>query len=106
MTEPTEGPASNPEKVKRKDLEGRMARRQELGDIASILTTEEGRRFYWRVMVRCGLFKSSFTGNNTTFFNEGERNIGLMLIADLNEAAPQAYLQMLQESMKKGDSNG
>lgn len=91
--------------VKRRAAEDRLDRRKELEDVAFILGTEQGRRFYWRYMVLCGLFKSSFTGNNTTFFNEGERNIGLRLQADLNESNPNAYLQMLSESKLKEKPN-
>ena len=102
LPEPQErGDLDDPKKVKRKEIEERLERRQELADVAWVLSTEPGRRFYWRVMNKCGLFKSSFTGNNTTFFNEGERNIGLLLMADLNAAHPEAYLQMLKESQQK-----
>ena len=37
------------------------------------------------------------TGNNTTFFNEGMRNIGLKFFADVNEF-PDLYLLMAKES--------
>lgn len=86
------------EKLDRRETKSKVLRRRELEDVAAILATVEGRRFYWRVMQRCGIHKSSFTGNNTTFFNEGERNIGLFLLAELEEADPTAYVKSLTEA--------
>ena len=102
----------DPVKLKRKEIEGRLERRKELADVAFVLSSEEGRRFYWRLMKRCGIHKSSMTGNNTTFFNEGERNIGLIMLAELEEADPEAYLKCLKAERRfvgqnetKGDDN-
>lgn len=94
------------DKVKRRGSLDNLARRRELADVAFILSTAEGRRFYWRFISRCGVFKSSMTGNNTTFYNEGERNIGLIMMADMNEADPTAYLKMMTESKQMEASNG
>lgn len=90
----------DPEKLKRKETVSNISRRRELADVAFVLSTIEGRRFYWKLMMRCGIFKSSMTGNNTTFYNEGERNIGLLMMADLNESDPEAYLKCLTEAKK------
>lgn len=72
-------------------------RRQELKDVIFILSSSEGRRFFWRYLTFCGVFRTTFTGNNQTFFKEGERNIGLSLFADMNEAVPEAYAVMQRE---------
>lgn len=95
-----------PIKVERKEVRGRLGRRRELEDVSFILSTLQGRRFYWRIMQRCGIHKLSFTGNNTTFFNEGERNIGLTLLADLEEADPSAYVKCLTEARQEEIKNG
>jgi len=92
--------------VERRGTLDKLLRRRELEDVAFILSSVEGRRFYWRRMRRCGINKSSFTGNNTTFFNEGERNIGLLLLADLEEADPEAYVKCLTEAKKEEAKNG
>ena len=94
------------QKVKQKGTLDNIRRRRELFDTAKVLSTIEGRRFYWRWLQRCGVFRSSFTGNNTTFFNEGERNIGLEMLADVNEADPEKYLLMLTESQLEERKNG
>lgn len=86
------------EKLKRRQAIDNLRRRREVADVALVLATVEGRRFFWRMLGECGLFKSSFTGNNTTFFNEGMRQVGLTMMADLEQADPSAYLKMLEES--------
>ncbi len=93
--------AADETKVKESGERDKRGRELELADVAGILMTESGRRFYWNLLKKCGVFESSFTGNNTTFFNEGQRNIGLQLLNDLNEAYPDAYIKMLQESHKR-----
>lgn len=94
------------EKTEKRETKTRLMRRQELQDVAFVLSTIEGRRFYWRMMQRCGIHKSSMTGNNTTYFNEGERNIGLLLLADLEEADPDSYVRCLKEARIEDIKNG
>jgi len=84
-----------------RDREKRRAMR-ERDDLKQILETKSGRRFIWRKLEECGVFRTSMTGNSTTFFNEGMRNVGLKLLAEVNEVRPQAYVEMLTEA--KDDS--
>lgn len=73
-------------------------RLRHLNDIRKLVAMPEGRRFYFFVLKEAGVFKSSFTGNSTTFFNEGARNVGLVLLRDLMEARPDALTQMMREN--------
>lgn len=95
------GDLADASKVGRKALFDKIKERQERDDIAFILSTMQGRRFYWQLMAKCGIFEEPFTGNNTTFFNCGRGSVGRMLLADLNEIAPQAYLLMVEESKRE-----
>lgn len=79
------------------------ARREELRDLEFVLSSREGRRFVWKLLEMCGVFTSSFTGNSQTFFLEGQRNIGLKVLADVNEASLEKYVVMMKEA--KGDSD-
>lgn len=94
-----------PEKVERRKTMDNIGRRRELADVALVLASIEGRRFYWRMMIRCGIFMTSMTGNNTTFYNEGQRNIGLIMLADMNEADPAAYLKCVTEAKQQEATN-
>jgi len=72
-------------------------------DLRKILSWPEGRRFIWRYLEICGVFTLSFTGNSQTFFNEGQRNIGLKLLAEIMDVAPDALLQMMKDSKGEMD---
>jgi hypothetical protein len=75
----------------------------ELDDYRFLLQTKQGRRVFWKLLTDCGVFKTSFTGNSQTFFLEGQRNIGLKVLNTINEAMPEAYLLMMNESKEKGN---
>lgn len=90
--------AADEAQVKERGRQQKSKRQSELDDVYFILGTFQGRRFFWRYLSRCGIFETSFTGNNTTFFKEGERNIGLQMLADLNQSNPNAYAVMMKEA--------
>ena len=64
----------------------------------SLMATAEGRRWMWWLLERCGVFRTSFTGDATTYFNEGTRNVGLMVIADINALCPEQFATMMTEA--------
>lgn len=97
--------AADEEGVKKLTEREKRGRELELSDVAFILGSEQGRRFFWRYLTLCHVFETSFTGNNTTFFNEGERNIGLIMMADLNNSCPETYIKMLQESKRRSSDH-
>lgn len=90
--------AGDPRQVARAEEIARNRRETELADVRWLLADPRGRRFFWRYLEHCGVFRTSFTGSSETFFREGSRNVGLALMADMNEADPEAYVQMLAEA--------
>jgi hypothetical protein len=70
-------------------------------DFRAIMESPYGRRFIARTLNACGFQRSSFTGNSTTFFNEGRRSIALELWADINRVAPDLYVQMLNDAQEQ-----
>ena len=99
MTEPENFYTDEIEKKNKESrLEYKRRRDREIDDLREVLKRPSGRRFAYKVLSECGVFKASFSQNSLTIaFNEGKRDIGLALLADLNEAEPMAYTQMLQE---------
>jgi len=83
----------------------KFRRDREANDMRSLLATIEGRRFLWRLMEKCGVYRESFTGSSETFFLEGKRSIGLFVIAEIIDAEPDAYLLMLKENRKGDEDN-
>ncbi len=92
------GDLDDPKKVKRKETIDKIRSRQYIEDFGWILSDMRGRRFIWRYLASVQVFDVCFTGNNSTFFNLGERNAGLRILTMINEHFPEAYLMMLKEA--------
>lgn len=91
---------------RRAQQEGREAflRERDKDDFQWLMGDERGRRVVFGMLEATGVFRSSFTGNSETFFREGMRNVGLILMGKIHAAAPEKYTQMLQEQ-KNGSGN-
>ena len=87
--------------VKQASKDEKLARIRELEDVVAVMDTEAGRRFVWRLLSRAGVFTSSFTGNSTTFFNEGKRDQGLFLLSETMEGCDELYYVMTRENKDK-----
>jgi hypothetical protein len=86
------------EQNKKLTAEQKRERQKEIDDVEKVLKTPEGRRFIWRMLSRTGIYRNSFSLNsNQTAFCEGERNIGLWLINEVNEADIAAFAKMQNE---------
>lgn len=80
------------------ELEARELRRKELDDLRWWLGHPQGRRIALRLLEEAGVFRSSFNHSGSVMaFNEGKRNVGLFLTAELLEAAPAGYFKLLSE---------
>lgn len=91
--------AADAEQVKEAKKRSKSEREQALDDLEAVCSTPHGRRTIWRYLSLCGMFRTSYYGDvNQALFLEGQRNIGLQIVADLNEADPSIYLKMMQES--------
>lgn len=92
--------AADEQQVKEAGGKAKRGRERELDDFRNIMESVSGRRFVFRYISECGVFTDGFTGNNTTFYNEGKRSIGLRLLADINDACPELYTKMMEESKR------
>jgi hypothetical protein len=97
--------AADPATVKKREKTEKFLRDQEIADVKFLLSTQQGRRYIWKHMSNAGIYNTSFTGNSTTFFNEGKRDIGLKMLAEVMEASPESYVQMMKEANQGEDSN-
>jgi DNA repair exonuclease SbcCD ATPase subunit len=85
---------------------------QWLNDIRQVLTTPQGRRFYWGLMARCKAFSDQYIADtNLCYFQKGQRTIGIGMLEDLLEAKPTARGQVLSrflglEFLKKKEEAG
>lgn len=59
----------------------------------------EGRLLIYWLLEEAHMYQTSFTGNSSTFFKEGERNIGLKLINRIHRLnCFDEYVSMLKEA--------
>ena len=90
-------------------------RERDIEALNHVLSTELGRWFFYRILDRAKLNSQSFTGNSTTFFNEGMRAVAISLqndlegvkkyhLAQLENIQMQKYFKTLEENeLKKGE---
>lgn len=62
----------------------------------NLLNHPDGKLLLFRLIEMTGVFASSFTGNSTTFFNEGRRSVGLDLYRLLMTADPLALQKLVE----------
>lgn len=78
------------------------ARKTFVEDVKWLMSSPRGRRLAWWLLSKSGVNRTSFNNSGSVMaFNEGQRNIGLMLQAEVLDASPDAYMTMLQEQRKK-----
>lgn len=81
------------------DDRARQAHDLEVDDLKWLLSNKRGRRFVLRLLERAGVWRLSFSTNAATMaFNEGTRNEGLRLMAQITTHCPDRYIEMLKES--------
>lgn len=71
-----------------------------ISDTKWLMKDKRGRRLMWRWLGRCRVFQLSYTGNSQTFFNEGQRNVGLRFLDEIMTHCPEDYVLMMQENGK------
>lgn len=84
----------------------RRAERLRLAAV-NLLNNPDGKLLLFRLIEETGVFASSFTGNSTTFYNEGRRSVGLGLYRLLMTADPLALQKLVdfrREELKQEDS--
>ena len=66
-------------------------RRRELNDLAKVLETKEGRRFFWHLLSVCKTFDGAMTGNSNTFYILGMQDLGKKFYRDAHLASLKLY---------------
>ena len=84
--------------VKKNKKKVLLRREKETEELKSLLSSPIMRHFMWRVLERCGVYTTSFTGESAgTFFNEGQRQIGLWLLTEIEDSDKNALSTMQLE---------
>lgn len=84
------------------EAQARETRRRELDDLRWLLGHPQGRRILNRILERTGVFRTSFNHSGSVMaFNEGRREVGLWVTAELSDASPDGFIKVLTERTKK-----
>ena len=82
---------------KKHDLEQR-----EKDDIKFVMDSEQGRRVVWALLEKGQVFGTCFNVDpNITAFNEGQRNVALVLFQRGMTHCPDQYLKMAAEASEQ-----
>ena len=87
---------NDPEAYARTEDRRKLKADQLKTDVAEIMSTGAGKRYFKLLLERAMVFRTTFTGNSQTYFNEGMRNFGLTLLNDISISAPETLPLMLQ----------
>lgn len=75
-----------------------LKRKQQVDDFKWLMGHAQGRRIVSRLLEESGVHRTSFNHSGSLMaFNEGKRHIGLFLMAEIMEIAPDAYTKLLKE---------
>ena len=100
--------AGNKSQVKDAREIEKIRREVEINDLRFVLKHKEGRRFMWRLLSECGLYRDLSPTMTEAEVRDaiGRRSVALFLIGEINEADETAYKRMQEEqqqAQKKGD---
>jgi len=71
---------------------------------AAFLSTEEGRMVAWTILDKCHVLSTTYTGNASSNFLEGERHVGLRLLKEhVLTLGPRILAQMMEEADDRFD---
>lgn len=80
-----------------------VAQQQDEDDMRWLMADERGRRLVWNWLADAGLYRSSYAVEPIVMaFNEGQRNRGLALHAQVMHHAPEQFIRMLAEAQSPG----
>lgn len=103
MNDPTDTRATDDAQAS-EQLRAQELRRKEVEDFKWLMAHAQGRRFIRRLLAETGVYRSSYNHSGSLMaFNEGKRNVGLMLMSELMELTPEHYFKLLKET--QGNDN-
>ena len=90
-----------------KELRSRVARETEAADLKWLMSSKRGRRIVWRLLSQSGVFQPVFHPTAMVMaFQEGKRNYGLQMLAEVNKHCSDLYPTMTKENTHDGNPDG
>lgn len=78
-----------------------------LRNVRQVMKRQEGKELIYTLLERCQAFKQTYRPGDFdgTAFMEGRRSIGLQLLSEVLEAAPESYMQILLTMKERTDED-
>lgn len=93
---------SDPVSVNRSRKKASRTRADRLEFVKAAMGVEQGRAWFYDLLVRCRTINTPFsTDPYDTAFKCGMQNIGLSVMLDIQDAAPDKYITMVTEARGK-----
>jgi hypothetical protein len=94
--------AADRKSIRRKEKAAHLADVQRREVIANVMSTTYGRQWIWELLSNAHIFVTTFTGEpHSSAFQEGQRAMGLALLADIMIHCPDQYIQAQRESNER-----
>jgi len=97
VDDPTDIAANDESRAERAKAD-KFQRLEGEGDVKWLMSSRRGRRIVWKMLERAGIYRTTFsTDPNVSAFQEGMRNAGLFLVAQIHASCPGSYVLMIEE---------
>ncbi|EAA5679598.1 hypothetical protein D6R12_09725 [Salmonella enterica subsp. enterica serovar Weltevreden] len=84
------------------DAKQQLLAQRDIDDIKFVMGSEQGRRVIWSLLEKGQVFGTCFNVDpNITAFNEGQRNLALVLFQRVMAHCPDQYLKMAEEASEQ-----
>lgn len=91
--------AADRKDIRRREKQAKLADLQRREVIVQLMGTTAGRQWVWDRLGDCHMFVTTFNGDPyQSAFMEGQRAIGLTLLADIMLACPDSYILAMREA--------
>lgn len=93
--------------VQRREKKAKLRRQRYDSDFRWLMGDERGRRLMWNWLSAARIYETSMAPTaEGTAFNEGRRNAGLTLMADIQRIVPAMYFPMVREAQAPTELTG
>ena len=92
---------TDPDSVELAKQKEELARKQELNDIRTVLSNASGQRLIWKLLDRCGAFRTVFNSDSLNMsYLCGQQDLGHFLMAEIQQADGNLLYKLMKENNK------
>lgn len=70
-------------------------------DFVKVMATREGRHVLWKLLEFTGPMRDGFTGNSTSFYNQGKQATGKFLYGEMDRLCFDLYVEARTEAINR-----